>query len=110
MNRSPMYLPILHEIESKYGSISRAPESEVTRVQEAIGLEKSRKRGSYERGRQWQRFFRELNTEELTSHEILLLAQKDSKLSENNTRAINMATVHAQARKYEVKYKRTREM
>lgn len=111
MNRAPDYLPILHEVEAKYGSIANAPDSEVLRVQDAAGLKSnSHVRGTYERGRQWQRFFRELDTEALSSFEILRLAQKDERLSENNTRRITISTVYAKMKKYGVKYKKVSEV
>lgn len=113
MNRAPNYLPILHEVEAKYGSIANAPESEVLRVQEATGISvkrRSNKGKAYERGRQWQRFLRELDTENLTSFEILRLAQKDEELSANNTRRISVSTIYKQMKKYGVSYKKASEV
>jgi len=109
MNRASSYLPILHEIESKYGSISKAPESDVRRVQEAAGVvDEPDKRPMYERGQQWERFLTELETENLTSYEILMAARKDEELSKNHH--ITIGTVYHAMKKHGVKYKKMSEV
>lgn len=103
----PKYLSVLHEVESKYGSISNAPPEEVARVQKATGFKKNTNvRGLYTRGRQWKRFLSETDTEKLTASQILRLAQKDEELSANNTRRIDISNLYTQMRKYDVKYKK----
>ena len=109
MNRAPDYLPVLHEIESKYGSISRAPDAEVARVQKAAGIDVApARRPSYERGRQWEAFLAELDTENLTSYEILKAARKDERLSDNHH--ITIGTIYHTLKKYGVKYKKMSEV
>ncbi|WP_024746606.1 hypothetical protein [Levilactobacillus namurensis] len=109
MNRAPNYLPILHEIEAKYGSISKAPESDVNRVQKAAGVVyEPNKKPLYERGRHWQAFFEGLDTTELTSYEILMAARKDENLSKNHH--ISIGTVYHVMKKYGIKYRKMSEV
>ncbi len=109
MNRAPNYLPILHEVESKYGSISKAPETDVKRVQEAAGvIYERKKRPVYERTQHWRAFFDELDTTELTSYEILMAARKDENLSKNHH--ISIGTVYHVMKKYGIKYRKMSEV
>ena len=108
VNRAPNYLPILHEVESKFGSITNAPPDEVVKVQKAAGIASGPKRVTRERGQQWKRLLIELDTESLTAFEILMAARKDEYLSRNHHISID-AVYHA-LKKYGVKYKKTRGM
>lgn len=105
----PKYLSVLHEVESKYGSISNAPPEEVMRVQKAAGVTNEvSKRPMRERGDQWKQFLQELNTEEMTSYEILMAARKDECLSKNWH--ISIGAVYHAMKKYGIKYKKMSEV
>lgn len=105
----PRYLSVLHEVESEYGSISNAPPEEVMRVQKAAGAtDKVAKRPMRERGKQWKQFLQELDTEDMTSYEILMLARKDERLSKNWH--ITIGAVYHAMKKYGIKYKKMNEV
>ncbi|MDT7015339.1 hypothetical protein [Levilactobacillus namurensis] len=105
----PKYLSVLHEVESKYGSISNAPPEEVDRVQKAAGVTNEVvKRPTRERGDQWKQFLRELDTEKMTSYEILMAARKDECLSKNWH--ISIGAVYHAMKKYGIKYKKMSEV
>lgn len=105
----PKYLKTLQEVESKYGSISNAPPEEVDRVQKAAGVANEVvRRPTRERGDQWKQFLRELDTEKMTSYEILLAARKDEYLSRNYH--ISISAVYQAMKKYGIKYKKMSEV
>lgn len=109
MNRAPSYLPILHEVEAKYGSISKAPESDVKRVQEAAGVVYERKkRPVYERTQHWRAFFERIDTTEMTSYDILMAARADRNLADEHR--ISISTIYHTMKKYGIKYKKMSEV
>ncbi|PTM21528.1 hypothetical protein DA798_09545, partial [Lactobacillus sp. PFC-70] len=66
------------------------------------------KRPMRERGDQWKQFLQELDTEEMTSYEILMAARKDERLSKNWH--ITIGAVYHAMKKYGIKYKKMSEV